>query len=77
MIETMIDRFQRLDRATRLQYTLMIILGSACLLVALSPITYDVKVAAVSVTFGITVGLWVSHLITVVLPRRPGVAVDE
>lgn len=66
----MIDRLERLDPAARIQYTLMILLGSACLVAAFAPIQYDVRVAAVSVTFGITVGLWVSHLITVVLPRR-------
>jgi hypothetical protein len=55
----------------------MIILGSACILAALAPITYDVKVATVSVTFGITVGLWVSHLINMVLPRSATVAVNE
>ena len=73
----MLNRFQRLDRPTKLQYTLMIILGTTCLLAALAPITYDVKVAAVSVTFGITVGLWISHLISVAVPRSASVAVDE
>jgi hypothetical protein len=73
----MIDRLERLDPVTRLQYGLMVILGTACILAAIAPITYDVKVAAVSVTFGITVGLWVSHLITVVVPQRVDVAVDE
>ncbi|MEF8775015.1 MAG: hypothetical protein V5A43_00740 [Haloarculaceae archaeon] len=70
----MIDRYERLDRATRLQYALMIILGGVCILAALAPITYDVKVAAVSVTFGITAGLWLSHLITKVLSPRTRVA---
>lgn len=73
----MIDRFQRLDPVARLQYTLMIVLGGTCLVAALAPLPSDVKIAAVSVTFGITVGLWISHLITVVLPRRGTVAVDR
>ena len=73
----MIDRLERLDPVTRLQYGLMVLLGAACILAAIAPISYDVKVAAVSVTFGITVGLWVSHLITVVVPQRVDVAVDE
>jgi hypothetical protein len=73
----MIDRFQRLDPVAKLQYTLMIILGGACILAAFAPLPSELKVAAVSVTFGITVGLWVSHLITVVVPGTGAAAVNE
>lgn len=73
----MIDRLERLDSVTRLQYGLMIIVGSACLIAAIAPINYELKVAAVSVTFGFTVGLWVSHLISVVLTPSSNVAVGE
>lgn len=73
----MIGRLKKLDPAARLQYSLMIVLGSVCLLAALAPIDSEVKIAAVSVTFGITVGLWISHLITVIFLRNASVAVDE
>jgi len=65
----MIDRAQRLDRASKIQYALMIALGSACFAAALAPMGEELKIAAVSLCFGVTSGLWVSHLITVVYPR--------
>lgn len=73
----MFNRIERLGRVARLQYTLMILLGSTCLLAALAPITYEVKIAAVAVTFGITAGIWISHLITVVVPQSTSMAVEE
>lgn len=74
----MYNRLAQLDPVARLQYGLMIVLGSLCLLAALAPIGYELKVAAVSVTFGITVGLWLSHLITVVIvPETRDRAVPE
>jgi hypothetical protein len=76
-MEYMIDRFQRLDPVAKLQYTLMIILGGTSILAALAPLPPKLKVAAVSVAFGITVGLWLAHLMTVVLPGRQTAAVDE
>ncbi|WP_174182920.1 hypothetical protein [Halococcoides cellulosivorans] len=73
----MIDRARSLDRASSIQYALMIVLGSACFVAALAPIGNELKIAAVSLFFGITAGLWVSHLITVVYPRHRSGEVGE
>lgn len=65
----MIDRVRHLDRASRIQYALMIVLGTACFGAAVAPLGSDLQIAAVSLFFGLTAGLWVSHLITVIFPR--------
>ena len=62
-----------MDRLTRIQYGLMIVFGGACVVLALSPLPQEIRVAAVSMTFGLTVGLWLSHLMGVLdvrLDRR-------
>lgn len=62
-----------MDRLTRIQYGLMIVFGGGCVVLALSPLPQEIRVAAVSMTFGLTVGLWLSHLMGVLdvrLDRR-------
>lgn len=51
-----------MDRLTKMQYGLMIVFGGACVVLALSPLQEQIRIAAVSMTFGLTVGLWFSHL---------------
>lgn len=54
-----------MDRVTRIHYGLMGVFGVTCIGTALAPLQQDLQIAAISVTFGITIGLWVSHLIIV------------
>lgn len=61
----MIERFESLDSITQIQYGLMFVFGVACIGAAVAPIGDLAKATGVAATFGITVGLWVSHLITV------------
>jgi hypothetical protein len=59
-------RLERVDVRTRVQYGLMVLFGTLCLLAAVAPLEQLVKVAVVATLFGITTGLWVSHLVEVV-----------
>lgn len=62
-----------MDRLTKLQYGLMFVFGSACVAFAISPLQQNIRIATVSMTFGLTVGLWLSHLmgvLDVTLDRR-------
>lgn len=67
----MIYRSQRLDSVAKLQYILMNVLGGTCILAALVPLPSALKIAAVSITFGITAGLWG------LAPDHPGVAEER
>jgi hypothetical protein len=68
----MIGEIRRANRDTRVQYALMIIFGSLCILAAFAPLEETIRIATVGTLFGFTAGLWVSHLVQVL--RR---AVDE
>ncbi|MEF8777599.1 MAG: hypothetical protein V5A36_01675 [Natronomonas sp.] len=52
-----------MDRLTKTQYGLMAVFGLACIVAALAPLQQNIRIAAVSMTFGLTVGLWLSHLL--------------
>ena len=52
-----------MDRLTKIQYALMAVFGLACIVAALAPLQQNLRIAAVSMTFGLTVGLWLSHLL--------------
>ncbi len=57
---------RRLDLQTRVQYGLMVLFGTLCLLAAVAPIELLTKAVLVSALFGFTGGLWVAHLVQVV-----------
>jgi hypothetical protein len=57
--------YGRMDTVTRVQYGLMLVFGLACVALALGPVQGEIKRVLVPVTFGITSGLWISHLVGV------------
>lgn len=61
----MLQRIRSLDNRTRIQYGLMVTFGLVCLLAAVAPLSESVRIAAVGTTFGLTAGLWISHLVQV------------
>jgi hypothetical protein len=58
--------YGRMDVVTRVQYGLMILFGLLCIVTALGPVQTEIKEVIVPVTFGITSGLWISHLVGVI-----------
>ncbi|WP_254831357.1 hypothetical protein [Haloglomus salinum] len=66
MNSTLTTTLQRLDLETRIQYGLMFLFGSLCLLAAIAPLELLVKAVIVSTLFGFTAGIWVSHLVQIV-----------
>jgi hypothetical protein len=66
MNSTLTTTLQRLDLETRIQYGLMFLFGSLCLLAAIAPLDLLVKAVIVSTLFGFTAGIWVSHLVQIV-----------
>jgi fatty acid desaturase len=57
---------RNLDVDTRIQYGLMFLFGGLCLLAAVAPLAVLTKAVVVSVLFGFTAGIWVSHLVQIV-----------
>ena len=55
-----------IDVQTRVQYGLMLIFGSLCLIAAAAPLDLLIKVTTVSALFGLTAGLWIAHLVGVI-----------
>ncbi|PSQ36302.1 hypothetical protein BRD05_03350 [Halobacteriales archaeon QS_9_70_65] len=51
------------SRETVIQYGLMVLSGLGCVTAAVAPIEPTQQVALVSVMLGVTVGLWVGHLV--------------
>lgn len=56
----------RIDVETRVQYGLMILFGTLCLVAAAAPLALLIKVAVVSTLFGLTAGIWIAHLVQIV-----------
>jgi hypothetical protein len=52
---------------TKIQYALMAVLGGLCVIFSFAPldISTATRVGIVGILFGVTVGLWVSHLIQI------------
>lgn len=61
----MIEEIQRLKRETRIQYGLMLIFGTLCIVTAFAPLEETIRITTVGTLFGFTAGLWVSHLVQV------------
>lgn len=60
-----IDAVRQVDLETRIQYGLMVLFGALCLVAAVAPLELLTKAVVVSVLFGFTGGLWISHLVQV------------
>lgn len=60
------EELRRIDSETRIQYGLMFLFGTLCLLAAVAPFELLLKAVLVSTLFGFTAGLWVSHLVQIV-----------
>jgi len=61
----LLTEIRRANRGTRVQYVLMVIFGSLCILAAFAPFQDIIRITTVGTLFGFTAGLWVSHLIQV------------
>lgn len=57
---------QQLQLETRIQYGLMFLFGTLCLLAAIAPLGTVTKAVVVSALFGFTGGIWISHLVQIV-----------
>lgn len=66
MSTNLTTKLQRLDPETRIQYGLMFLFGTLCLIAAVAPLDLVVKSVLVSTLFGFTAGIWVSHLVQIV-----------
>ncbi|WP_324758114.1 hypothetical protein [Haloarcula montana] len=51
------------DLDTRIQYGLMALFGALCLVAAVAPLATLVKAVTVAALFGLTAGIWISHLV--------------
>jgi hypothetical protein len=58
-------RIRRMDKLTQVQYSLMMVFGASSIVAAAAPLQSDVSTVLVAVFFGLTAGLWISHLIDV------------
>ena len=63
----MLEELRRVNRETRVQYSLMVIFGSLCIVAAFAPLEETIRITTVGTLFGFTAGLWVSHLIQILL----------
>ena len=61
----MLEEIRRANGDTRVQYTLMFIFGTLCIVAAFAPLEESIRITTVGTLFGFTAGLWVSHLIQV------------
>jgi hypothetical protein len=58
-------RIQNMDKMTQVQYSLMVLFGASTVVAAAVPLQSDVNTVLVAVFFGLTAGLWISHLLDV------------
>lgn len=66
MSATIPDKLADIDLDTRIQYGLMVLFGTLCLAAAVAPLETLVKAVTVSALFGLTAGIWISHLVQTV-----------
>jgi hypothetical protein len=66
MSTNLTTKLQGLQVETRIQYGLMFLFGTLCLLAAVAPIATLTKAVVVSALFGFTGGIWISHLVQIV-----------
>jgi Flp pilus assembly pilin Flp len=60
----MIQQFKNADQLTKMQYALMVVFGGLAIIAGLAPLSPMLKTTTVTLAFGVTVGLWLSHLLT-------------
>ena len=61
----MLEEIRRVNSVTRVQYGLMLIFGTLCIVAALAPLEETIRITTVGTLYGFTAGLWVSHLVQV------------
>jgi hypothetical protein len=61
----MLDKIKSSDKLTRIEYGMMVVFGSLTVGFAFAPFELRVRMLLTGVFFGLTVGLWFSHLIHV------------
>lgn len=62
----MIPQLDGVDYLTKLQYLMMVVFGTLTAGFALAPLGMQVRILGAGVAFGITIGLWLSHLLSMV-----------
>lgn len=72
MSTTLADFVGGIALETRIQYGLMFVFGSLCLLAAVAPLETLTKAVTVASLFGLTAGIWISHLIQTVQKAAHG-----
>ncbi|MFC7077805.1 hypothetical protein [Haloarcula halophila] len=63
MSATVPDKLGDIDLDTRIQYGLMFLFGALCLVAAIAPLGTLIKAVTVAALFGLTAGIWISHLV--------------
>ena len=63
----MLGQIRRMDYLTKVQYLMMLLFGAVTALFAFGPFETDVQIMGAGVAFGVTVGLWFSHLLSMVV----------
>ena len=66
MSATLAETLGGVDLETRIQYGLMGLFGALCLLAAVSPLELLTRSVIVAALFGLTAGIWISHLVQIV-----------
>lgn len=61
----MLTEIRAANRDTRVQYGLMVVFGTLCIIAAFAPLQENVRITTVGTLFGFTAGIWVSHLVQV------------
>ena len=74
-----INTLRQVDVEIRVQYGLMVLFGALSLIAAVAPLELLTKAVVVSVLFGFTGGLWISHLVQVLQKavERKNVATNQ
>lgn len=62
----MIPELGDVDYLTKLQYLMMVVFGTLTAVFALAPLGMQVRILGAGVAFGVTIGLWFSHLLSMV-----------
>lgn len=61
----MLEAIRKANRETRVQYGLMFVFGSLCIISAFAPLADPIRLTLVGTLFGFTAGLWVAHLVQI------------
>ncbi|MHB9285550.1 hypothetical protein ACKVMT_00745 [Halobacteriales archaeon Cl-PHB] len=72
----MLESVRRVNSQTRIQYGLMVVFGTLCILTAFAPLAEPIRLTAVGTLFGFTAGIWVSHLVQILGRAAAGTRTD-